>query len=398
MDSPLALVQRFGTPLVVYDLERLDASIARVLSAAKRHGIEVSYAGKAFLCVAFARYLYERGIGIDVSSLGEFETVRRAEVPPEALTLHGCMKGDAEISLAVDGFVGRSVVDGCEELARTVERSSMQQPTPILLRINTGVAARTHAAIRTAGEESKFGITPEAEQDALAILRSANGRLRFLGLHAHLGSQIEESTAFIAHGLALIDAAARFTAAGFPVESIILGGGFAGDPEPALSACLPAMRARAQEMGIAFPGIGIEPGRAIVASAGTTILRIGALKRTARRRIAICDGGLYENPRHALYGVTHPARVFSKEGEATEPTLLCGRSCESDELGTYELPLSLAAGDAIALLETGAYTVSMASTYNRFARPAVVAVRGNDALLWMRAESLDETVARDVRP
>ncbi len=397
MEAALALAQRFGTPLVVYDLERLDAAVARVLAAAKPFDIEVSYAGKAFLCVAFARYLHERGIGIDVSSLGEFETVRRADIPPEALTLHGCMKSEAEISLAVDGFVGRSVVDGCEELRRTVERSAAASPVPILLRLNTGIAAATHAAIRTAGEASKFGIAPDSEGEALALLRSANGRLRFLGLHAHLGSQIEESDAFVAHGLALVDAAARFSAAGFPVERIVLGGGFVDDPAPALAACIPAMRARAHERQIAFPRIGIEPGRAIVAAAGTTILRIGAVKRTSRTRIAICDGGLYENPRHALYGVTHPAIAFSHEGEATEPTLLCGRSCESDEMGTYEFPRSLAAGDAIALLDTGAYTVSMASTYNRFARPAVVAVRGGEVALWMRAETLDETVGRDVR-
>ena len=398
MESAVALAQRFGTPLVIYDLEKLDAAVARFGAAAKRYDIKVSYAGKAFLCVAFARYLHERGIGIDVSSLGEFETVRRADIPAESLTLHGCMKSDAEISLVVDGFVGRSVVDGCEELARTIERSSRQQPAPILLRLNTGIAASTHAAIRTAGDASKFGITPSAEREAIALLRTAEGRVRFLGLHAHLGSQIDEPTAFIAHALALIDAAARFTAAGFPVEHIILGGGFVGDPEPILAACIPAMRERAALRSIPFPAIGIEPGRAIVAAAGMTVLRIGAIKRTSLRRIAICDGGLYENPRPALYGATHPVRVLSRADEATEPTLLCGRSCESDELGTYDLPLSLTAGDAIALLDTGAYTVSMASTYNRFARPAVVAVRGDDAALWMRAESLDETVTRDVRP
>ena len=398
MNAAVALAERFGTPLVIYDLDTLDASIERIGSAARRYGIEVSYAGKAFLCVAFARYLHERGIGIDVSSLGEFETTRRADIPPESLTLHGCMKSDAEISLVVDGFVGRSVVDGCEELARTIERSSPQQPTPILLRLNTGVAASTHAAIRTAGEASKFGITADAEPEALALLRHAEGRVRFLGIHAHLGSQIDERSAFIAHALALVDAAARFADAGFPVEHLILGGGFVGDPEPILAECIPAMRERALQCGIPFPSIGIEPGRAIAAAAGMTILRIGAVKRTSQKRIAICDGGLYENPRPALYGATHPLRVLTNADEATEPTLLCGRSCESDELGTYDLPRSLAAGDAIALLDTGAYTVSMASTYNRFARPAVVAVRGNDAVLWMRAESLDETVARDVRP
>ncbi|NNM93051.1 MAG: diaminopimelate decarboxylase, partial [Candidatus Eremiobacteraeota bacterium] len=239
MESALALAQRFGTPLVVYDLDKLDAAVARVLAAAKLHDVEVSYAGKAFLCVAFARYLHERGIGIDVSSLGEFETVRRADIPPEELTLHGCMKSDAEISLAVDGFVGRSVVDGCEELARTIERSSTHRPTPILLRLNTGIAASTHAAIRTAGEASKFGMPPDAEAEAIALLRAANGRVHFLGLHAHLGSQIDERAAFVAHGIALIEAAARFAAAGFPVEHLVLGGGFVEDPAPALEACIP---------------------------------------------------------------------------------------------------------------------------------------------------------------
>ena len=391
-----ALAERFGTPLLVIDLDVLDENIARVAAAARAFNVEVSYAGKAFLCVALARYLHAAGIGIDVCSLGEYETARLAGVPASAITLHGCAKNDAELSFVTSGAVGRSVVDGIEELQRTLDRATQLAPAPLLLRLNSGVEAPTHLAVRTAGEASKFGIAPEDESRALALLIDAAKRVRFLGLHGHLGSQVDEPNAFVAHGSALMEAAVRFTAAGMRVSTIVLGGGFVTDPRPMLASCIAAMNALATRSGLALPSIGIEPGRAIVASAGTTYVRIHAIKTNKERRIAICDGGLFENPRPALYGAYHRAHSIEQPNAELLPTLLCGKSCESDELGMMQLPATLRVGELVAIEQTGAYTASMASNYNRFTRPPVVAVRGRDATLWMRAETTQEVLARDV--
>jgi diaminopimelate decarboxylase len=123
--------------------------------------------------------------------------------------------------------------------------------------------------------------------------------------------------------------------------------------------------------------LGIEPGRSIVAEAGTSLYRIVTVKRHGERRFVIVDGGLADNPRPALYGADHaPVAVGRQFAAEAGEALVCGRSCESDELGSALLPVDVRAGDLLALRTTGAYTFSMSSNYNRFPRPAVVFAGG----------------------
>jgi diaminopimelate decarboxylase len=141
----------------------------------------------------------------------------------------------------------------------------------------------------------------------------------------------------------------------------------------------------------------IEPGRALIARAGTTLYRVVAVKQQGLRRFVVVDGGMTDNPRPLLYGARHDAQVALSA--ATGPlvaTTLAGRSCENDEIGEYELPADLAAGDAIAMRYTGAYTFSMASNYNRFGKPAVVFVRDGTHRRVARAETADDVVRNDL--
>jgi diaminopimelate decarboxylase len=180
----------------------------------------------------------------------------------------------------------------------------------------------------------------------------------------------------------LLDILAAGRAAGAPLEEIIVGGGFGVDDGIAsesldASATLRALAGRLAEQsrarGLAPPRLGIEPGRAIVAEAGTSLYRVLARKRRGGRRFVIVDGSLADNPRPALYGAHHRPLLAGRSSTAPpEVFTVAGRSCENDELTTAALPGDLRDGDLIALKTTGAYTYSMASNYNRFPRPAVV--------------------------
>ena len=143
--------------------------------------------------------------------------------------------------------------------------------------------------------------------------------------------------------------------------------------------------------------LAIEPGRALVARAGSSLYRVMAVKNQGRRRFVVVDGGLADNPRPLLYGARHHPEVLAaaKLGP-DEPATLAGRSCENDEMGDYVLPRDLAAGDLVALRTTGAYTYSMAGNYNRFGRPPVVFVRDGHHRRAVRGESADEVVRLDV--
>jgi diaminopimelate decarboxylase len=400
------LATEYGTPLLVIDLDAVDAAITRCIAACKPYDVEIAYAGKALLLVPLAGFIAERGLNLDVCSLGELMTAERAEVPAGRITLHGCGKSDEELQAAVDGRVGRIVVDGTEELQRLLHLSRADAPVAVMLRLNPGIEAHTHAFIRTGGQDTKFGIAPRDEANARALLRGAAG-IRFVGLHAHVGSQIYETGAFVATAEALVTAAARFAHDGFAVDEIVVGGGYGVTTHPdrpderidfpaTIAAISKAAREAAARVGIPPPRIGIEPGRWLIGPAGTTLYRVCAVKHQIKRTFVVIDGGLYENPRPALYGAYHHAVAASRPNFDLQEVTLCGRSCENDEMGRAMLPRELKEGDLVAMSVTGAYTYSMASNYNRFARPAVVGLENGRARLLAKRESLEDVLRNDV--
>jgi diaminopimelate decarboxylase len=382
----------------------VDAAIDEFLRCATTLNLEVSYAAKAFATVEFVRHLAGRSIGIDVCSLGELVTAERAGFPAQRLTLHGAGKTEQELRAACDGRVGYIVVDGIEELEALGILSRGVSRAQVILRLNVGIEAQTHAFVRTGGDDTKFGIHERDETAAIAIL-SANPQLRFAGLHAHLGSQIRQPPAYVENAASLLDAAERFERAGFRVERIVIGGGFGVKTRPHEDDSLDVVATvrdveayvldRVRECNLSVTRLGVEPGRAIVALAGTTLYRVVAVKRQSRRTFVVVDGGIAENPRPALYGARHHVIPAASGRDGEEEMTLCGRSCENDELAIVRLPRSVRRGDLLAMCATGAYTYSMAGNYNRFPRPAVAGIAEGTHRLLARCESLEDVLRRD---
>jgi diaminopimelate decarboxylase len=398
------LAQQYGTPLTAIDYGVFDAAITAFCEASEPHGIDVAYAGKALLLVALARHMKHTPLHLDVCSLGEIAAAERAGFPAERMSLHGCGKTDDELDAAAQRRVRRIIVDNVDELRRLARRGSEDAPIPLLLRLNTGIEAHTHEFVRTSGDKTKFGFDPDALPAALEILRT-HTNLQFLGVHAHIGSQIYEQGAFAANAQALMERADECAAAGFPTAHVVVGGGFGVQMHPdepsqldlpaTLEAIAATVRTEAHRRNLPVPRIGIEPGRALIAHAGTSLYTVMAVKSEFGRPYAIVDGGVYENPRPALYDAYHHTISASRESSALAETVVCGRTCENDRLGVAQLPDDLRAGELIAMCTTGAYTYSMASNYNRFTRPAVVAVREGTHRLIARRESIDDVLRSD---
>ena len=400
------LAQTYGTPLLVLDGEELDAAIDAFATVQTELGVEVSYAGKALLFVALARRIAARGLGIDVCSLGELLTAERAGVAPGTLTMHGCGKTDEELQAACAGRVRRIVVDGMEEIERLAAFSRATGcKAAVVVRVNTGLEAHTHAYVRTGGEDSKFGV-PLASLDAALAAVAAEPGLALAGIHSHIGSQIFEADAFLQNVPLAFDAYANVLRYAPGARTMILGGGFGVDSQPGgerfalrevLGDVAVAAAREASGRGLAPPAIGIEPGRAIVARAGTSLYRVLAVKQNGTRRFAIVDGGLADNPRPALYGAYHhPVLADRESAVATREFAICGRSCESDRLVDAPLPGDLRAGDLLALETTGAYTYSMASNYNRFSKPAVVIAERGTHRAVVRRETVADVLRNDI--
>jgi diaminopimelate decarboxylase len=400
------LAETYQTPLFIFDAATFDRTIDAFSAACEPHAITLGYAAKALLVVGIARRLaHHASLELDVCSLGEIVTAERGGFPAERMYLHGCGKNAAELDAAIDGRVGMIVVDGIDELAQLARRAA-GRAVNIGLRINTGIEAHTHEFVRTGGENTKFGVTPAAFDAALDLLADFP-RLRLKTLHGHIGSQIFDEAPFAANLDALLEIAQKAHRRGSPVEKVIVGGGFGVDEDIAAPASfdLPstladlAQRAQAgaKRAAIPVPRLGIEPGRALVANAGTSLYTVVAIKDSGTRRFIVVDGGVADNPRPAIYGAFHQPLVARSAAQGpVRRVTVAGRSCENDELVDADLPEDLRVGDLLVLCTTGAYTYCMASNYNRFGRPPIAEVGSGSHRLLARRESVEDVIRNDV--
>lgn len=407
-----ALAAAYGTPLYVFDEATLRGAMRAYLAAFRVQDAPfgVHYAAKALLNTALAQIVAQEGLGLDVVSGAELLVARRAGVPMERVHFHGNAPGDAELERAVAWGVGAVVVDNLDELDRLAALTNGRaRPQGVLLRVAPGIAARTHASIATGGADSKFGLPPEALDAAAARLRASPG-LRFLGLHAHIGSQLFDLEPFRATVAVLVDLAARLRARhGLTAEELSPGGGLgapylAGEATPDLAAYAAALSASLRERCAAHalppPRLTVEPGRSIVARAGVALYTVMGRKLASdgTTQYIHVDGGMADNPRPALYNARYTALLANRASEpGGSPVTVAGRYCESGDVLLRDALLPPARpGDLLAIATAGAYTLSMASAYNLTPRPAAILVAEGRARLIQRRETEDDLLARDV--
>lgn len=415
----VTLAEQFGTPLYVFDeayIRRMMRVYQDTIDAEYDGNGLVLYASKAFSCEAIYAIAKQENIGVDVVSGGELYTAMQAGFPAEKITMHGNNKLPREISYALDCGVGTIVLDEYSEadlLEAEAEKRGIVQN--VLIRINPGVEAHTHAYVQTATPDSKFGFSiasGAAKQFTQYVLGKKH--LRLMGYHCHIGSQIFEKQSFVLavqKDLAFMAEVKR--ALGFEAEVLNMGGGFGiwyTDEDAKIDvsgyreyfrALLAAVREGCREHGLKLPFINIEPGRSIVGEAGITLYTVGAIKEIPgiRKYLAI-DGGMFDNPRYALYQSKYTAVLANRANETpTEIVALAGKCCESGDLIGTEFNLPKAKiGDLVAVLSTGAYNYSMASNYNRNFIPAAVLVRDGKAEYIVKPQTYEDLVRNDMIP
>jgi len=413
------LAQRFGTPLYVFD----EAHIRKMMNAYKSvienfyggNGL-VLYASKAFACTAIYAIAKQEGIGVDVVSGGELYTALSAEFPAEKIYMHGNNKLERELAFALDNGVKNIVVDSLREAdildKLAAERNIVQN---VLIRINPGVEAHTHAFVQTARTDSKFGFSVadgRAEQTVKHVLSKSNINLR--GFHCHIGSQIFEKQSFVLAAEKVMDFAADIKEkTGFEIKELNLGGGFGvwyNDEDPKfkpedyvdyVKALIVAIKDKAKKLKLSEPFLLLEPGRSIIAEAGITLYTVGAIKDIAgvKKYVAV-DGGMFDNPRYALYQSKYTALLANRAAEpATEKVSIAGKCCESGDLIAVDVALPKAnSGDVLAVLTTGAYNYSMASNYNRNFIPPAILVNCGKAEYIIKPQTYEDLTRNDCIP
>ena len=393
----LDLVERFGTPLFVYDEQHIRD---RCREAVAGFGDGVAYAAKAFLCTAMAQLAHEEGMHLDVATGGEIRVALAAGVPADRLVVHGNNKSRNELQLALDIDVARIVIDSFDEMDRIdslVEAGA--KPPRVLIRINPGIDAHTHEYLRTGAVDSKFGFGVASGVAADAVERaSGSTAMEFKGVHAHIGSQVFETSFFER----AVNALAPFVRAAGAAE-LSIGGGLGvayvhGESAPTITEWADTVREACAGAGVDARLVA-EPGRAIVAAAAVTLYTIGTIKdiRGVRTYVAV-DGGMSDNPRPVLYGSGYEAFLArSVAAERPRTVRIVGKHCESGDVivKNAAVPDDLEVGDVLCTPVTGAYGHAMGSNYNMVRRPPVVFVRDGAARVVVRRETFDDLLARD---
>jgi diaminopimelate decarboxylase len=407
------LVEKYGTPLYVYDVALIRERARGFRDTFKRLGIkaQVAYASKAFSTIAMVQLVKEEGLSLDVVSGGELYTAIAAQFPTEKIHFHGNNKSIEELKMALDYQIGCIVVDNFLELHLLMDLCEQRDTkTQILLRVTPGIEAHTHDYILTGQEDSKFGFDLQNGQAEKALrMALESDRLEVLGVHCHIGSQIFDTTGFVLATKKIFEKLNEWKS-GFGYTSTVLnlGGGFGirytqeDEPIPTSSyveEIISEVKNQVVKYNMELPEIWIEPGRSLVGDAGTTLYKIGSTKEVpdVRKYVAV-DGGMTDNIRPALYQAKYEAVLANRPlDEVEEKVSIAGKCCESGDMLIWDLPLPKADNnDVLAVFCTGAYGYSMSNNYNRIPRPPVVFVENGITQLVVKRESFDDLIRLDV--
>ena len=407
------LANQYGTPLYIFD----EASFRKRIESytANFHSdlfeTQVLFASKSLLTKAIAKIIAASPLGQDVVSAGEIFVGLAAGVKPNKMYFHGNNKSDEELVYALQNEVGTIVLDNRMEAKRLEQIAEKMNKRPkVLLRINPGVEAHTHQYIQTASLDSKFGESIFDDQIFELITQLHESRfLNFVGFHSHIGSQVFDRESFFKASLAMMEfAQTSQEKTNYPITEINFGGGFGvyytqEDQPFEMAEFLPEfvkyIEKESDRLGLQLKKICIEPGRSLVNASGSTLYRIGDLKDTVSgKHYLFIDGGMSDNIRPALYQAQYEAAITNKITEpATIEYTVAGKACESGDKLIENITLPQAAtGDLLLVNGTGAYNYTMASNYNRLARPAMIHIDGAHHRLTVKRETFEDMMKNEL--
>ena len=407
------LVEKYGTPLYVLDEFTLRKICKDYKEAFKGYPkVNMMYASKALCSMATSAIIASEGFGFDVVSAGEIYTVYKAGADMSKVLFNGNNKSFDELTLAIELGVGRISVDNFFELSLLNEIAKSHDKTvDILLRITPGIECHTHEYIQTGHLDSKFGFDLTQIDESVELNLNDYTNLKLHGLHAHIGSQIFETSIYGDEIEILTKEIARLDEKfNLKLDEINIGGGLGvkyteSDCPPSTFTIAEIVIKRLYECiekyKIDAPALFIEPGRSIISTAGVTLYTLGSSKQVPKgKKYVAVDGGMADNARPSMYQAEYFAQIVNKpDYELANTVTIAGRFCESGDILIKEIKLpEIEEGDILCVYNTGAYNYSMSSNYNRVQKPAMVLVNdGHDDII-IKRESLKDLIEHDVIP
>ncbi len=394
-DQLIGYASKYGTPLFVYDGNRMKENVDRLRQSFGKTIPDIHYACKALTNRNVIRLLHSYGCGIDAVSIYEMQAALSAGVPPSEINFTPSGAELSEYRFAIDKSIALHV-----DNAGKLEILASDYPgLKVALRFNPDVRAGGHARLEVGAGDSKFGLYPEELPEVKRIV--AEYGVRVNGVHCHVGSDIADEAYFIRAFEFLVSVSEHFSES---LEYMDFGGGFKvrykdsdhpTDMERVGKAVSKLFRKFCKALGRELQLV-IEPGKSLVSDAGYFVVQVTALKQTNRREIAYVNSGFNHFIRPMYYDAYHHIENLSHPEGETKPYKVAGYLCETDTFALGRALPEIRVGDYLCFHNAGAYTMSMSSNYNLRPRPAeVLVVDGKDRLI-RRAETLEDLLAPEV--
>jgi diaminopimelate decarboxylase len=387
-----------GTPLYVYSRDAVVDAYRSYETAFAPIPHRICYAVKANGSGAILRLLSSLGAGADIVSGLELRAALRAGFPPERIVFSGVGKTDEEIAAALDAGIGEFNAESEDEIARlSLLAAARGRRAALTLRVNPDIDARSHPYISTGLRDNKFGVDIGAAPGILARARTRPA-IDVAGVQCHIGSQIRSLEPMREAVAALAELTRRLLAEGYALRTIDIGGGLGVNYEegtgPEVAAFAAAVVPILRDLGLT---VLLEPGRSLVARAGTLLTRVLYVKESHGKRFVIVDAGMNDLLRPALYKAHHRIEPVSMRGRPSRRVDVVGPVCETADAFARDRELEMVEpGELLAIRDAGAYGFVMASTYNMRPRPAEVMVEDGRVRLIRRRETFEDLVATEV--
>ena len=377
------LASTHGTPLFVYSKAAMLDALAAYETGFKGRQSQICYAMKANSSLAVLQLFAKAGCGFDIVSGGELARALAAGADAKKIIFSGVGKTREEMWAALGAGIGCFNVESLAELEVLNEVAlDFGERAPISLRVNPDVDAKTHPYISTGLKGNKFGIAHKEVVQAYAYAAQCPG-LRVVGIDCHIGSQIVDASPYLDAADRMLDLVDAIEANGIALEHLDFGGGlgidYAGDTPPSADALWIKLFEKLDARGYGNRKILIEPGRSLVGNAGVCLTEVLYMKPGEDKNFCIVDAAMNDLPRPTLYDAYHGIVPVDTTGDTPAQMVdVVGPICESGDWLGRDRSLAVQAGDILAVLSTGAYSMSMGSNYNSRNRPMEILVDGTE--------------------
>ncbi|MBQ7456522.1 MAG: diaminopimelate decarboxylase [Desulfovibrio sp.] len=399
--DPKSLIAAFGSPLYVYNERILRNNLRTLKNLVHLPEFDVNYSVKANANPHLLRIVREEGLVVDAMSPGELALDRMAGFPKESILYISNNNSREEMANAI----AHGVLVSVDSLSQLEQYGSLNPGGSVMVRMNPGIGDGASDKVITAGKATKFGIVPEKLESVLALLTRYN--LTLAGINQHIGSLFMHKEGYLKACAVLLNLAEKLPKERFANLRILdFGGGFGIPYHKHASESPLDMKAVGEELESLLLSwqqrhgyLGrflVEPGRYAMAEAGVLLGTVVAVKDNGIHHFTGTDIGFSVLMRPVLYDSYHEIEIYPHTASDREELAqtVTGNICESgDILAKNRLLPRMEEGDIIALLDAGAYGMSMSSNYTQRFRPAEICITAGGARLIRRRDTIETLLA-----